>query len=235
MLIHRSSRIGKAVKMVLAIALTGVLLSVAGLVLLSLGSPPPTGIGVRNGVLAGCEDTPNCVSSSASSPANRMPPLAFDGDPTVAMQILRNVIADMDGANLVSVKDGYIYCEFTTPLFRFVDDAQFLLDREQSVIQFRSASRIGYSDLGLNRRRMTQIREKFAQVSAAPQFLQALSESLLPALRLIRCDGLIPHREDSFSRTGHRLSIAEFSGMRALLLKATPGCGFASGQTPAPD
>ena len=66
MLIHRSSRIGKAVKMVLAIALTGVLLSVAGLVLLSLGSPPPTGIGVRNGVLAGCEDAPNCVSSSAS-------------------------------------------------------------------------------------------------------------------------------------------------------------------------
>ncbi|MGZ0174474.1 MAG: DUF1499 domain-containing protein [Planctomycetales bacterium] len=168
---HRSGRVGKAVKMALAIALTGVLLAVAGLAFLSLRSTRPTGIGVRNGALASCPDSPNCVSSSAASLANQMPPIAFDGDPAVAMQTLRDVIADMDGANLVSVEDRYIHCEFTSAVFRFVDDVEFLLDREESVIHFQSASRTGYSDRGLNRRRMTHLREKFAQFSTASSVL----------------------------------------------------------------
>lgn len=153
--------------MIFTIGLTGVFLSVAGLAFVSLGSTRPTTLGVRNGVLARCPDTPNCVASSGASPGNRMPPITFDGDPEVAMRTLREQIMGMDGASIVSAEDNYTHCEFTTPVFRFVDDVEFLLDREESVIHFRSAARTGYADFGLNRRRMSQIQGKFTQTSTS--------------------------------------------------------------------
>ena len=57
-------------------------------------------------------------------------------------------------------QDNFIYVEFVSEIFGFVDDVEFYFNKP-GVIEFRSASRIGYSDLGVNRNRMESIRSKF--------------------------------------------------------------------------
>jgi uncharacterized protein (DUF1499 family) len=78
-----------------------------------------------------------------------------------ARERLRGVIASFPRTRLVTLLDNYIHCEFTSALFRFVDDVEFHFDDTTKTIHLRSASRTGYSDLGLNRRRIEHIREKF--------------------------------------------------------------------------
>lgn len=148
--------------------LVGLILSVAGLAFLSLSATRPTNLGVQNETLAICLDTPNCVSSRADASTHSMPPISIEDDPATAIQSLRQVIVRMDGATVISSTDDYLYCEFTTPLFRFVDDVEFLIDHDQRLIHFRSASRTGYDDLGTNRRRMEEVRRLFAQVASNP-------------------------------------------------------------------
>ena len=81
------------------------------------------------------------------------------------MQVVLDVVSAMDGARVVSSDTGYIHCEFSTPLFGFIDDVEFLFDAEDSVIHFRSASRAGYYDFGLNRRRMSEIRRRISDAT----------------------------------------------------------------------
>jgi uncharacterized protein (DUF1499 family) len=63
----------------------------------------------------------------------------------------------------VIVERNYIHAEFVSAIFRFVDDVEFLFDDHQKVIQVKSASRVGYYDLGVNRRRIEKIRKQFDQ------------------------------------------------------------------------
>lgn len=155
--------------MILIIGLTGGLLSIAGLAFLSLGATRPSNLGVRNGTLAVCPDSPNCVSSLTSTRPHSMPPLTYAGEAETAMQALVDVVSAMDGVRVVSSEDGYIHCEFTTSLFRFVDDVEFLLDADKAVIHFRSASRVGHYDFDQNRRRMNEIRRRFIEASRDPR------------------------------------------------------------------
>lgn len=73
------------------------------------------------------------------------------------MERLKSIVAGMPRAKVVSSTDRYLHAEFTSALFRFVDDVEFLIDPDAKQIHFRSASRVGYSDLGANRRRMEAI------------------------------------------------------------------------------
>ena len=77
------------------------------------------------------------------------------------MEHLRQLIQQMPRSKVVKSTDTYLHAEFTSPLFRFVDDAEFSFDTKRDEIHFRSASRVGYSDLGANRDRMNAIREQF--------------------------------------------------------------------------
>lgn len=162
----RSSRGWTSVRMILTPGLTLTLLSATGLAFLSFGATRPSNLGVRNGTLAVCPDSPNCVSSLTGRPTHSMAPITYDGDSATAMQSVLDVVSGMDGARVVSSDDEYIHCEFSTPLFRFVDDVEFLLDTDESVIHFRSASRIGHSDFGQNRQRMNEIRSRFTEASS---------------------------------------------------------------------
>ena len=155
--------------MILTIGLTGGLLSIAGLVFLSLGATRPSNLGVRNGTLAVCPDSPNCVSSLTNSQSHAMSPISYESGSKTAMLTVLDVVSDMDGVRVVSTEDGYIHCEFSTSLFRFVDDVEFLLDSDESVIHFRSASRVGHYDFDLNRRRMNEIRQRFIEASSDPE------------------------------------------------------------------
>jgi uncharacterized protein (DUF1499 family) len=118
--------------------------------------------GVRNGKLAECPSSPNCVSSQSTDPQHFVDPLFFNGSAADAKIRLMRVLQGMKRAEIRENAENYIHVEFTSLIFRFVDDVEFLIDAQNQVIQVRSASRIGHSDMGVNRRRVEKIRRKFS-------------------------------------------------------------------------
>ena len=113
------------------------------------------------GRLAPCPSSPNCVSSEAPDARHHVDPIAFTGAPAQAMRRLRAVIEAMPRTRIVSASDTALRAEFTSRLFRFVDDVDCVVDATAGVIQVRSASRVGYSDLGANRGRVEALRAAF--------------------------------------------------------------------------
>lgn len=112
---------------------------------------------------APCPDSPNCVSTQAPSTDNThaIVPIAYTGEREAAQQRLLAVIQAMPDATIITAEREYIYVEFRSRLLRFVDDVEFYLDDTAKLIHFRSASRLGRGDLGVNRRRMEEIRRRF--------------------------------------------------------------------------
>jgi uncharacterized protein (DUF1499 family) len=153
----------KRLGFVLVVALLG---GVAMLALLSLFAGRPPDLGVKDGRLAPCPNSPNCVCTLATDDAHRIEPLAYDGTAEEAMARLKAALAALPRTRVVTETPDYLHAECTSLVFRFVDDVEFLIDRGRKVIHFRSASRVGRSDLGVNRRRMEALRQAFAaQVS----------------------------------------------------------------------
>ncbi|MBE9112824.1 DUF1499 domain-containing protein [Nodosilinea sp. LEGE 07298] len=122
----------------------------------------PTNLGVKEGKLTPCPDSPNCVISQGNTDAEHaIAPLAFSGDPAEAMAKLATVVKAMPRTTVIESTDNYLYAEFASKLMGFVDDVEFYLDPAESAIQVRSASRMGKSDLGVNRQRVEAIRQEF--------------------------------------------------------------------------
>ena len=126
----------------------------------------PDNLGAQDGLLVPCPRSPNCVSSQATDERHRIAPLTFADEPDTAWARLRAVLSGRADATLIEEQPGYLRLELRTTLF--VDDAEFLLDRANRVVHVRSASRLGYSDLGKNRRRMEEIRRQFAPRGKRP-------------------------------------------------------------------
>jgi uncharacterized protein (DUF1499 family) len=123
----------------------------------------PTNLGARDGRLARCPDTANCVCSQANDDAHRIAPLTYTGDAANAMTRLARVVAAQPGAAIVAQRPDYLYATFATPLMGFVDDVEFLESAGGSTIEVRSASRLGHSDFGVNRKRIETLRVAFAE------------------------------------------------------------------------
>jgi uncharacterized protein (DUF1499 family) len=123
------------------------------------GAPPPPGDGAA---LKPCPSTPNCVSSRASDPEHRIEPLPLHGSAAAGLEAVRRAVLALPRTKIVAVGPGYLHAEFTSLVFRFVDDVEFVVDEPAGVIHVRSASRVGRSDLGVNRRRVEQLRERLA-------------------------------------------------------------------------
>jgi uncharacterized protein (DUF1499 family) len=117
--------------------------------------------GLADGRLAACPGSPNCVSSQARDERHGIAPLSFSGDAKDALDRLCSIVSGMKGGRVVERRDNYVHATFTSSVFRFVDDLEFLADGANHVIDVRSASRMGYSDFGVNRRRVEQIRKLF--------------------------------------------------------------------------
>jgi uncharacterized protein (DUF1499 family) len=115
----------------------------------------PTNLGVKDGKLAVCPESPNCVNSQSSNPQSKIDPL-----PLIAIADLKRIIASMERATIIEEKPNYLYAEFKSKLMGYVDDVEFYLEPSANVIQVRSASRLGQSDLGVNRKRIEEIRDK---------------------------------------------------------------------------
>ncbi len=121
----------------------------------------PSNLGVNNGKLASCPNSPNCVSSQDTDPEHIISPLTFTSDPQAALTNLKEIIQSLPRTKIITETEDYIYAEFKSALMGFVDDVEFYLDRQRNVIHVRSASRLGQSDLGVNRQRIETIRAKF--------------------------------------------------------------------------
>jgi len=121
----------------------------------------PDNLGVQNGRLADCPNSPNCVCTQCTDAQHRIEPIPFDGPPAEAMQRVRVAITAMPRTKIVTENESYLYAESTSLIFRFVDDVEFFVDTDTKMIHFRSASRAGYSDLGMNRSRMEEVRGRF--------------------------------------------------------------------------
>jgi uncharacterized protein (DUF1499 family) len=137
------------------------LVSVVLLIVLSCVSNPPK-VQLVDGRLRACPKSPNCVSSESESAASRIDPLTFQGPPEKAWGNLKETLGEM-GGKIQAEHDGYLWGTFTSKVFRFVDDVEFRMVSTDGVIHVRSGSRVGYSDLGVNRRRVEKLRAIFNQ------------------------------------------------------------------------
>ena len=163
-------RLVQGAKVVLNVVRRSVLIICAGVTLSMnplvqagwFSGKPPEGLGVRDGRLRPCPDTPNCVGSQDTGAA-ALAPIAYRGSASVAWQRLAQIVETMPRTTVTRKTSHYLHAEAASRLLGFVDDVEFLLDENASVIHMRSASRLGYSDLGVNRRRLEQVRSLFGE------------------------------------------------------------------------
>jgi uncharacterized protein (DUF1499 family) len=132
---------------------------VAFVIMFNQHSIPRANLGVHNGKLAPCPDSPNCVCSQSTDAGHLIEPLRYTKSAAEAMVVLKEVVQQQKRTTIITETTNYLHVEFRSALFRFVDDVEFLV--EDKVIQVRSASRVGYSDLGVNRKRVETIRREF--------------------------------------------------------------------------
>lgn len=131
--------------------------------LLSFPGTRPANLGVANGQFAPCPTTPNCVSSQSQDQEHAIAPFHYATAPEDAFGKLKSILAAQSRVTVLTTTDDYIRTEFTIPIVGFVDDVEFYLDRVANVIQVRSASRLGESDLGVNRKRVETLRTKLGE------------------------------------------------------------------------
>ena len=110
--------------------------------------------------LTPCPDSPNCVCSDDPRDSHNITPLKFNGDPPTALTKIKSILEELGGSQ-VKATDQYVWFEFRTPLVGFTDDVECRLNSQANQIEIRSASRVGHSDLGANRKRVETIRAAF--------------------------------------------------------------------------
>ena len=143
-----------------------ILVVLVNLILLTGCSGTMPKLGINNSELTPCPETPNCVSSQAGTEKHYIKPINYAGTQQEAHDRLLQILESEKRTKILTVQENYIQVEFTSALFRFVDDVEFYFPEEQddeTVIHVRSASRVGYSDLGANRKRIERIRSEFSK------------------------------------------------------------------------
>ena len=115
-------------------------------------------MGVHDSRLAPCPSSPNCVSSDAADAAHRIAALELAVPATQAWRAARAAVAALPRTKIVGESDGYLHAECSSAVFGFVDDLELHLRPAENVIAIRSAARLGHSDLGVNRRRVGNLR-----------------------------------------------------------------------------
>ncbi|MDX8404329.1 MAG: DUF1499 domain-containing protein [Mariprofundaceae bacterium] len=151
-------------KLIISAAMMAGLIVLAFVALGMWSHSKPPDLGIVEGKLQPCPDKPNCVCSELYPDRQQMhtiAPIVVSGEEMgKAWKLLRDAI-EMSGGIVISETDSYLHAEFVSQLFRFVDDVEIRLDRDNRKIHLRSASRVGHSDLGANRKRIETIWNNF--------------------------------------------------------------------------
>ncbi len=146
-------------KILVTVLLAAVLIVVVFLAFLSWMSKPPR-TGLEHGRLRPCPATPNCVNSEeGTDQEHRIKPLRLKPAGEPGWVLLKEAVA-LEGGRILEEKPGYLHAVWISRWFRFVDDVELRLDGAGGVLQVRSASRVGHSDLGVNRKRIEALRQR---------------------------------------------------------------------------
>jgi uncharacterized protein (DUF1499 family) len=139
-------------------------LAVAVPIFCCAGTPPAT-LGLHGGRLAACPSSPNCVSSDAEDPTHAVPAFALSRPADEAWRAARAAVERLPRTRVTAATAEYLHAECRSALFGFVDDLELSLRASEGIIAVRSASRLGYGDMGVNRRRVERLR---ALLTSAP-------------------------------------------------------------------
>lgn len=136
-----------------------ILISLCVLCVMFLGcsGKRPDSLGAKDGRLASCPDSPNCVSTQSNDEEHSISPIRVGGNLDAVMAKANAAIVSMKG-NVIKNDGAYLHAEFTSKIIRFVDDLECIYIEDEGLLHVRSASRVGYSDLGVNRKRIEQLR-----------------------------------------------------------------------------
>jgi uncharacterized protein (DUF1499 family) len=115
-------------------------------------------LGIQDGKLSPCPSTPNCVVSQGNDPDHAIKPIAYTGSREKTREVLIKVLGVVPRTEIVTQQENYIRVKSTSRILGFVDDTEFYLPEDEPIIHVRAAARLGESDLGVNRRRLEQIR-----------------------------------------------------------------------------
>ncbi len=105
-----------------------------------------------------CGDKPNCVSTADTRDRYTLSPYILR--PGVTLDQVERVALTLSGAQTAEKTADYLRIECTTRIMRFVDDLELKIADGHLLV--RSESRVGYSDFGVNRRRVEELREKLS-------------------------------------------------------------------------
>ncbi|BAU66421.1 hypothetical protein STA3757_38250 [Stanieria sp. NIES-3757] len=115
-------------------------------------------LGLKDGFLSPCPKTPNCVVSQNADQSHQISPISYHSDLDKARETLLKVLTVVPRTEVIEQTDNYLHALSKSRIFKFIDDVEFYFPSDEQVIHIRSASRVGESDLGVNRRRLEQIR-----------------------------------------------------------------------------
>jgi uncharacterized protein (DUF1499 family) len=121
----------------------------------------PKRVGLIDGKFHPCPKSPNCVSTQSSDEKHKMEPIKYEGSLEEAKSKIITITKSLKRSKIVIETENYLHIEFRTAVWRFVDDVEFFFDDTEKIIHFRSAARLGYSDLGVNRKRMENIKKLY--------------------------------------------------------------------------
>lgn len=141
--------------------LTGVIAAMGVIVIYMVvrNNLTPKNLGVNNGKLSKMPNKPNGVSSQTDEKDKKVEALKFKANLESSKEQIIKTIENYGNAKVIKNENNYIYAVFATGKMKYHDDVEFYFDDSEKLIQFRSASRIGYSDMGLNRERYNKLRE----------------------------------------------------------------------------
>lgn len=134
------------------------LLLAVSLALVSCSGNSPANLGVSGSGMAPCPSSPNCVSSDALDSDHQISPFLLAVPAADAWPVVRDFVSKLPRTLIVHEKPGYLHAECRSALFGFVDDLELDLRSLEGIVAIRSASRLGYSDFGVNRRRVEALR-----------------------------------------------------------------------------
>lgn len=130
--------------------------AIPGLSEVLAGKPPE--LGIQDGKLSPCPSMPNCVVSQGADQNHAIAPIAYTRSRDEAREVLTKVLGVVPRTEIVTQAENYIRVKSTSRIMGFVDDTEFYLPQNEPIIHVRAAARLGESDLGVNRRRLEQIR-----------------------------------------------------------------------------
>ncbi|MDH5711710.1 MAG: DUF1499 domain-containing protein [Gammaproteobacteria bacterium] len=138
--------------------------------LISCSGQRPNNLGIYNGHFSACSSSPNCVSSDAKDLVHKVPPFYIDATTPNLWKLTAQAIQNMPRTQIILQTDDYLHAECTSAFFGFVDDLELHLRTGEGIIAVRSASRLGYSDFGINKKRIDNLNTNLIKLGIAKQF-----------------------------------------------------------------